>query len=111
VGELFAAAEAQRERRRQEQKARAEARRIAEFKALAGREDETWCEVDALIQKSQAKPYDQAVQLLKRLRNLARYQDRDMVFEGHMRQICDLYSRRSALMRRLRQANLIPRDE
>ena len=111
VGELFAAAKAQRERRRQEQKARAEARRIAEFKALAGREDETWREVDALIQKSQAKPYDQAVQLLKRLRDLYRYQDRDAVFEGHMRQLCDLYSRRSALMRRLRQANLVPVDE
>jgi hypothetical protein len=111
VGELFAAAEAQRERRRQEQKARAEARRIAEFKALAGREDETWHEVDALIQKSQAKPYDQAVQLLIKLRDLARYQDCDIVFEGHMRQLCDLYSRRSALMRRLRQADLVPVEE
>jgi hypothetical protein len=108
VSELLEAAEALRQRRRQEEKARAEARRIAEFKALAGREDETWREVDALIQQARAKPYDQAVQLLKRLRDLARYQGREAVFEDHMRQLCDLYSSRSALMRRLRQANLMP---
>jgi len=107
VGELFAAAEALRQRRRQEQKARAEAKRVAELKALAEREDEAWREVDALIQQSQAKPYDQAVQLLKDLRDLARYQDREAVFEGHMRQLCDRYSRRYALMRRLRGAGLI----
>ncbi len=107
VGELFAAAKALRQRRSQEQKARAEARRVAELKALAEREDETWREVDALIQQSQAKPYDQAVQLLKNLRDLARYQDCEAVFEGHMRELCDLYSRRHALMRRLRGAGLV----
>jgi hypothetical protein len=107
VGELFAAAEARHEQRHQEQKAQAEAKRIAELEALAQREDDVWREVDALIQQSQAKPYDQAVQLLKKLRDLAEQQGKEAVFEGHLRQICDLYSRRSALMRRLREAGLI----
>ena len=111
VGELFAEVEARRERRRQEQKARAEANRLTELEALAEREDEAWREVNALIQQSQAKPYDQAVELLKKLRDLASHQRREMVFEGHMRQLCDLYSRRHALMRRLRQARLAPADE
>jgi hypothetical protein len=111
VGELFAEAEAQRERRVQEQKARAEAKRVAELEALAEREEKAWREVDALIQQSQAKPYDQAVELLKKLRDLAGYQRSEPVFEGHMRQLCDLYGRRPALMRRLRQAKLVPVDE
>jgi hypothetical protein len=108
VGELLAAVTAMRERRRREQAAKAEARRIAELKALAQREDETWREVDALIQQSNAKAYDEAVRLLKRLKDLARYQRQEEVFEGHMRILCDLYKRRSALMRRLREAKLIP---
>jgi hypothetical protein len=108
VGELLAAVTAMRERRRREQAAKAEARRIAELKALAQREDETWREVDALIQQSNAKAYDEAVRLLKKLKDLASYQRQEEVFEGHMRMLCDLYKRRSALMRRLREAKLIP---
>jgi hypothetical protein len=111
VGELFAEAEARRERRIQEQKARAEAKRIAELEALAGREEKAWREVDALIQRGQAKPYDEAVELLKKLRDLASLQRSAPVFEGHMRQLCELYGRRPALMSRLRQAKLVPVDE
>jgi hypothetical protein len=107
AGELFAAAEALRERRRRERAAAAEARRIAELKALAEREDEAWREVDALIQRSQAKAYDEAVRLLKKLEDLAEYQNRRSAFEEHLGQIRDRYSRRHALMRRLRGAGLI----
>jgi hypothetical protein len=39
---------------------------------------------------------------------LAGYQRQEEAFEGHMRMLCDLYKRRSALMRRLREAKLIP---
>jgi hypothetical protein len=107
VDELFAKAETLRERRRREQAAAAEARRIAELKALAGREDEAWRKVDALIQQSQAKPYDEAVRLLKKLKDLAEYQNRQPAFEEHLDQIRDRYSRRPALMTRLRNAGLI----
>jgi hypothetical protein len=107
VGELFAAAEALRERRRRERAAAAEARRIAELKALAGREDEAWGEVDALIQQSKAKAYDEAVRLLKELKDLAEYQNRPFAFEEHLGQIREQYSRRYALMRRLRKAGLV----
>jgi hypothetical protein len=107
VDELFAQAEVLRERRRREQAAEAEARRIAELQALAEREDEAWRKVDALIQQSQAKPYDEAVRLLKKLKDLAEYQNRPSAFEEHLDQIRDRYGRRHALMRRLRDAGLI----
>ena len=107
VGALFAAAEALREHRRRERAAAAEAQRFAELKALAGQEDETWREVDALIQRSQAKAYEEAVRLLKKLQDLADYQRRQSAFEKHLDQIRDQYRRRPALLRLLREAGLI----
>jgi predicted nucleotidyltransferase len=71
VGALLEAAESLREHRHRERVAAAEAKRVAEFKALAGQEDETWAEVDVLIQRSQAKAYAEAVRLLKKLQDLA----------------------------------------
>ena len=110
VGELLAAVEAMQERRRKERAAKAEANRIAELKALARREDEAWREVDALVQQSKAKAYDEAVQLLRKLEELAEYQKREAVFESRMNPIRDLYKRRHALMGRLHQAGLIPTE-
>jgi len=48
-------AEALRKARRRERAAQAKARRIAELEALARRGEGAWQEVDALIQKSQAR--------------------------------------------------------
>ena len=104
----LAAAEAVRERQRQQRAARAEASRIAELKSLAQREDETWQDVAALTQQSNAKAYDEAVRLLKKLEALAEHKRRETAFEDRMRLLCDTYRRRSALMRRLREAKLIP---
>ena len=70
-------------------------------------EDETWSEIDVLIQRSQAKAYDEAVQLLTKLQDLAEYQSRQSAFEEHIDQFRDRYSRRPALMMRLREAGLI----
>ena len=107
VKQLLASAEELQERRRREYRAKAEAKRIAELEALAHRGDDAWREVDALIQQSQAQAYDQAVRLLEKLKELAVYRKQEAVFEGHLSQICDVYRRRSALMKRLRKAGLI----
>ena len=106
VGDLLAAAEAMREQRKREIAAAAEAKRIAELKALAEREDEAWREVDALIQRSNAASYTEAVALLRKLQGLTEYQHKVTIFETHIQQICAQYSRRTALMRRLREAGL-----
>ena len=107
VSELLAAAEALRECKRRERAAQAEARRIAELEALARRGESVWQEVDALIQKSQAKPYGEAVQLLLNLRDLARHQGQEMAFQVRMERITAQYQRRHSLIRRFREAKLI----
>ncbi len=110
VEQLRAAAQALRERRRRERAARAEAKRIAELEALAKRGDAAWREVDTLIQQSQAQAYGQAVRLLGKLKELAAYQKQEAVFQDRLSRICEQYSRRSALMKRLRQAGLAAKE-
>ena len=109
-GELLAAAQALEERNHREQAAKAEARRIAELKALAQRKEAVWREADALIHEAKAKAYDQAVPLLLKLKSLAAYQKQEAVFQDRLDQIWKLYRRRHGLLRRLRQANLISRE-
>jgi hypothetical protein len=106
VGQLFAAAEEEREREERRKAEEARAERIKELEALAQREARAWQEVEALIQKSQPKGYDQAVQLLGKLQELAVYQGRVAAFQARLNQIYQQYSRRSSLIARLSKADL-----
>jgi hypothetical protein len=106
VGQLQAEAEERRQREIRRRAEEAEAMRIRELEALARREDEAWAEVEALIEKTQAKPYDEAVRLLVRLQDLAKYQGKEPVFQQRLNGIYERYSRRPALLDRLRKAGL-----
>ncbi|MDY7078341.1 MAG: hypothetical protein SXV54_15600 [Chloroflexota bacterium] len=106
VSDILTAATEMAERRRKAEAAAAEARRLAELEAVAQRGNAVWDEVDALIQQGQARPYNEAVQLLKKLRDLAEHQRQTVTFQTRLDRIHNEYSRRSALMRRLRDAGL-----
>jgi hypothetical protein len=106
VGYLLQTAEDWREQERRRRIAETEAKRIQELNALAERESETWSEVFDLIEQKQSKPYDEAVRLLVRLRDLARYQGNEAAFQEQINRIYRQYSRRSGLLRRLREAGL-----
>jgi hypothetical protein len=106
VGQLLAQAEEHRQREIRRRAEEAEARRIRELEALAKREGEAWAKVEGLIGKTQAKPYDEAVRLLVRLRDLARYQGKEPVFHQRLNGIYERYSRRPALLDRLHKAGL-----
>jgi hypothetical protein len=106
VGQLLAAAEEEEERVRRKQAEEAEARRIRELEALAQREEQTWRQVDTLIQKATGKSYQEAVQLLVKLRELALHQAKMIVFQQRLNHIYERYPRRTALRRRLKDAGL-----
>lgn len=106
AGQLLHESEERRkwdERRRAEE---AEARRVRELEALARRESEAWAEVESLIEQMQSRPYDDAVVLLIKLRDLARYQGEEVTFQTRINHLYERYSRRSGLIRRLRNAGL-----
>jgi len=106
VGQLLEGAENRREREQRRRAQEAEAKRIQELEALAKREAETWGQVESLIEQMQSKPYDEAVALLVKLRDLARYRGEEATFQARINDIHSRYNRRSGLIRRLRDAGL-----
>ena len=111
VGWLSREAEARRESERQRRAAEAEARRIQALEALAKRKAEAWAEVESLIERMQARPYDEAVAQMVKLRELAEYQGEEETFRLQIGQICERYSRRPSLLGRMRDAGLSPNAE
>ena len=106
VGELLSEVTRLQEEERRKRAEAAERKRLRDLEALAEREAEVWQEVEALIQQGTGSAYDKAVQLLLRLRALAVHRGEQIAFERQMSQVCEQYSRRSALLRRLRNAGL-----
>jgi hypothetical protein len=106
VGQLLQEAERRRELARKRRAKAAERARIQRLEALAAREDEVWAAVDALIERKVASAYDEAVQHLGELYELAEYKGQTVAFQRRMHQIREQHSRRHALMRRLDRAQL-----
>jgi hypothetical protein len=118
AADLLAAAErtaAERLRVEKERAAREKARADAEKAAararyldgLAGVEGETWARVDALIDSMQPKRYDEAVQLLVDLRDLAVRDGRGDEALARIEEIRARHERKSSFRSRLARA--IPR--
>ena len=80
--ELRETAERLRQAEERRQKAEAEARRIKDLQDFAPRAPQAWRDVQALIEEKKARPYDEAVALLVKLRDLAVFQDRLPEFEA-----------------------------
>ncbi|MBI2909061.1 MAG: hypothetical protein HYX92_15565 [Chloroflexi bacterium] len=117
VGELMAAAQERAERRKREEarrKAEAEARQAREEAArraqyldsLAGREEELWLRIESLVKERQPKTYDQAVQLLKDLRDLAARKSSADAFQARLNQLRQRHAKKDTFVRRLDEAEL-----
>jgi hypothetical protein len=92
-----------------EAKAAAEARAAFEQKmqGLAGREEALWKSVSDNLLHSNAKAYDYATEILKDLRDLAEYQNRQDGFRARMENLGQEYGRRPALVNRWVKAGLV----
>jgi hypothetical protein len=107
VAELRLIADEARQQEKARREAAAAAKRKREMAALAANEEETWTTVDQLIQEGKAKPYDEAVHLLINLHDLAVYQGTETTYGERLRRLRTMYSRRSALLRRLNKVDLL----
>jgi hypothetical protein len=107
IQQLLDAAQTEQTEAEKRQRQVAEAQQIQALQALAGRETQVWDEVKTLLQKPQAKTYDRAVQLLVQLRDLAQDRDKYPAFQERLNQIYGQYSKRTALIERLRRARLL----
>src|SRR5919106_1991353 len=118
VGELLKAAERhaeERQRRETERAAQERARREQEaaeareqyLAALAQREAEAWREVDALIATKQPGRYDDAVKLLKDLRDIAIRAGQQGEVEARLVRLREQHAKKPNLVARLQAAGLI----
>ena len=102
IQQLFRRAR-QLERVEQERQAEeARKKHLAEMKALAAREAQTWQHVNDLLAKGRkiASVYDKATQTLEKLNQLSEFQDRRNVFQAHLRQLAQKYGSRPSLIER-----------
>lgn len=105
AGELLALARAERDRIRQQAAAEAEARRIRELEALAPKAEETWTFARQLLEQGYSH-YDEVVELLVKLHELAIHQGKEDAFAARLQEIRATYPRRTGLLVRLDKAGL-----
>ena len=105
--ELRALAEIQCSERQAKEKAAAEAKRHRYLKSLKPQQAEIWETIKDLIARKQAQPYEQAIQHLIDLRDLAELEGNSAIFRSRIRQMQVDYSNRSGLLRRMREARLL----
>ena len=105
--ELRETAERLRQEEERRQQAEAEAKRIKDLQDFAPRAPQAWRDVQALIEEKKARPYDEAVALLVKLRDLAVFQNRLPEFQARMTALQAQYAGRPAFQERLRKAGLV----
>ena len=105
--ELAALAETQRSRRQAKEKATATAKRHQYLETLKPQQAQIWETIDGLIARKQAQPYQQAIQHLIDLKDLAELEGKLAIFQARIRQMQADCSNRSGLLRRMREAKLL----
>ena len=105
--ELVALAETQHTERQRQEKAIATAKRHQYLETLKPQQAQIWETIQGLIARKQAQPYQQAVQHLTDLRDLAELEGKVASFQDRIRQMQADYSNRSGLLRRMREAKLL----
>ncbi|MFH0823436.1 MAG: hypothetical protein V2B18_11850 [Pseudomonadota bacterium] len=117
VGTLLARADViEKQRRKREsveaarkkaelERAQAEQRK-EHLESIGGKEKALWAQVDKLIATKQPKRYDEAVQILKELHDLADMKGTGSEFEQRMSALHQEHTRKPSLIARFREAKL-----
>lgn len=105
--ELRETAEGLRQDEKHHQQTEAEAKRIRDLQDFAHRAPQAWRDAQALIEEKKARPYDDAVALLVKLRDLAIFQDRPAEFQTRLASLQAQYTNRPAFQERLRKVGLV----
>ncbi|MBE0688846.1 MAG: hypothetical protein IH587_01835 [Anaerolineae bacterium] len=98
--------EMKRERKAKQREAREAAQR-KRLEKIAAQKDALWMQVMNLIAEKKIKAYDQAVEILKDLRDLAVYQQQEADFYEKTADIITQYPKLSGLHDRMRRAQLL----
>ena len=105
----------EKDRQIAEQKAKEKARKEKEaaiarekyLNGLAGRENEIWEKIDALILTKKPKDYDEAIRHLIDLKDLAKKNNTTSLFKSKLMDIRENHSRKSSFIKRIDSASLL----
>jgi hypothetical protein len=103
---MEAALRAQERERRAREKAAA---REVYLTALAGRQEQAWRDVEAMVATKQQAEYDRAVELLKDLREVSAREGTESRFAANLRGIYGRHAKKSTFIERLKTAGLVPK--
>ena len=95
--------QAERARRREA----AEAKRLRALEVLATRKEETWQQAERLVKQGNRKSYQEAVELLNSLSDLAIYQGDEARFEARLAELRAHYHRRRSFIEMLRHVGRV----
>lgn len=108
AGDLRALAEQIEARRSRKEAERATAARDRQLNALAGREAEVWAKADALADGKLPRTYDEAVTLIRDLRDLAERNGTTPAFTARLTRFHERHRAKTSLRQRLVRAGLAP---
>jgi hypothetical protein len=108
--ELIGKTEAIQEHRAEDERRVQEEARRRKLETLAKQEPQLWDQVVSLIAQKQIKAYDQAVEILKDLRELAADRDQPARFAARVHEIQQAHPSLSGLRSRLRTAGLLSKS-
>jgi hypothetical protein len=106
AGDLLQSAERLAAKARKQQQVEVEQMRIQELEELAKREEATWRWAEQLIEQKQIRPYQEATELLVKLRDLAIYRKDPAAFDMRYVPLRTQFSNRPALIRCFQEAGL-----
>ncbi len=106
IQQLLENARQEEKKAKRKQRQEAEAKRIEELVQFASQANQAWLDIERLLLVAQAKPYEEAVEILVKLRDLAIYQNKQAEFQRRLNSIYEKYTRRTGLLRRLKNAGL-----
>ncbi|TAJ14429.1 hypothetical protein DMA11_05290 [Marinilabiliaceae bacterium JC017] len=107
IGQLFRAVQEMKENRRLEEKRKQEEKKLAKLTKTGQQEEVLWTRVDRLISEKKTKSYEEAIEILKDLKELSIHRKQGNDFYSRVELIRKKYSRLSGLQWRIKEAGLV----
>jgi hypothetical protein len=108
ISDLLKLAEAERREEAKRISLEKERIRLKELQELDEKKDKTWDLIEELINTYKPEAYEEAVQLIVKLKELAEYKKQFSHFQKHLNQVLKKYKNRPSLMSRFMENGLKP---
>jgi hypothetical protein len=107
ISTIISLAEAWHKKEKEKRYKQQEIAKKKSLELLAKNKDRVWEKIYQFIDEVNGTAYDRAVERLKELQELSKYQGEEALFQQEVAKIKSTYSRRQALLRRMRSVGLV----